>query len=65
MPPTTMDCPGCGKPNVSRALVACKPCWLGVPQALKVAVLRTPAGGMNRIRAIIAVREWLKENGRD
>ena len=60
----TMDCPGCGKPNVSRALVACPPCWFSLPSELKAAVYAFKIGTVGRMRAVGVCRNWLKEHAR-
>jgi len=61
----TMDCPGCGKPEVSRALVACRSCWRQVPHNLQQAVYTFKVGTVGRVRAVGAVRAWLKANAKD
>lgn len=61
-PPKTMACPGgCGA-EVSRALVACGPCWRRVPTGLRDAIYVHRTGTWGRMRAIGAVRAWFKAN---
>jgi hypothetical protein len=64
LPPTTMDCPGCGQPEVSRKLVACGRCWRLVPQHLKTQLRALPTTGatFGRVRIVGQMRNWLKEN---
>lgn len=64
LPPTTMDCPGCGQPEVSRKLVACGRCWARVPQHLKTQLRGAEAqpGTFGRVRIVMQMRAWLKEN---
>lgn len=64
LPPTTMDCPGCGQPEISRKLVACGRCWARVPGHLKTQLRALPTGGatFGRMRIVGQMRTWLKEN---
>lgn len=57
-PPGTMECPGCGRPDVSRQMVCCAPCWRRVPQSLKsdLQAVATAGGTFGEIR------RWLKVN---
>lgn len=63
-PPTTMNCPGCGKPDVPRALVACAPCWRQVPDEIVRQINRTKPNTFGRVRAVGDARNWLKANAR-
>lgn len=62
--PTTMDCPGCGRPGVSRALVACAPCWRRLPGDLVRGINRSTVGTFGRVRAVAACRDWFRANAR-
>lgn len=64
LPPTTMDCPGCGQPEISRKLVACGRCWARVPDHLKIQLKALPTSGptFGRMRIVGQMRNWLKDN---
>ena len=68
-------CPGCGGPGVPQHQLACKPCWLRLPQQLRDAVngsyrakssarlpnVRSAAVQAHR-RALAAAMAWYREN---
>jgi hypothetical protein len=62
IPPDTMECPGCGRPDTPRKLVACAPCWRRVPGQLKADLVAAQAvkGTFARMRVIGEMRNWLK-----